>query len=282
MAKSPQTSAGNLHLLVSEGPGHRIYARNSVTQQRIRGENREAKDQRIVLKETGPPYLSRRWIHVRRFMLAKHVFVALLFASVPLVFSQDYDQAVALDKKVRAFLDSHVGTWHDMNVPEPDGKLLYDIIIKNKYTKALEIGTSTGHSGIWIAWALSKTGGKLITVEVDKARYQTAVENFRRAGLSKYIDARLADAHELVPRLKGPFDFVFSDADKHWYKNYFDAVAPKLVVGGCYTSHNVSDRRRGGFGLGSYADYLKSLKNFKTTFNDSGAGVAISYKISEK
>jgi len=45
-----------------------------------------------------------------------------------------------------------------MNIPDVDGKLLYDIIIKNNYKSALEIGTSTGHSGIWIAWALSKTG----------------------------------------------------------------------------------------------------------------------------
>jgi caffeoyl-CoA O-methyltransferase len=253
-----------------------------VTQQGSREANREVKDQRIVLKETGLPPSSWRWIHVRKLMLAKLVFLALLFVSVPSVFSQDHNQAVALDKKVRAFLDSHVGTWHDWNVPETDGKLLYDIIIKNKYTRALEIGTSTGRSGIWIAWALSKTGGKLITVEIDKARYQTAVENFRKAGLSKYIDARLADAHELVPRLKGPFDFVFSDADKHWYKNYFDAVAPKLVVGGCYISHNVSGRGHDDFGLSSYANYLKSLKNFRTSFNDNGAGVAISYKISEK
>ena len=219
---------------------------------------------------------------MRTIIIVKLMIVALLFVFVPLLFSQENNQAAALDKKVRAFLDSHAREWHDMNVPEIDGKLLYDIIIKNKYTKALEIGTSTGHSSIWIAWALSKTGGKLITVEIDESRYKTALENFKKAGLSKYIDARLADAHELVPKLKGPFDFVFSDADKDWYKNYFDAVAPKLVVGGCYTTHNVSDRRRGGFGLGSYVDYLKGLKNFETTFNDSGTGVAISYKKSEK
>ena len=182
---------------------------------------------------------------MRKLMIVKLIIVALLFVFVPLLFSQENNQAAALDKKVRAFLDSHAGEWHDMNVPEIDGKLLYDIIIKNKYTKALEIGTSTGHSAIWIAWALSKTGGKLITVEIDESRYKTALENFKKAGLSEYIDARLADAHELVPKLKGPFDFVFSDADKDWYKNYFDAVAPKLVVGGCYTTHNVSDRRRG-------------------------------------
>jgi predicted O-methyltransferase YrrM len=210
------------------------------------------------------------------------MIVAFLLSFVPLLFSQENKQAVDLDKRVQAFLRSHAKEWHDMNVPEIDGKLLYDIIIKNRYTKALEIGTSTGHSAICIAWALSKTGGKLITIEIDESRYKTALENFKKAGLSEYIDARLANAHELVPKLKGPFDFVFSDADKHWYKNYFDAVAPKLVVGGCYTTHNVSDRGRGGFGLGSYVNYLKGLKNFETSFNDSGAGVAISYKKSEK
>lgn len=219
---------------------------------------------------------------MKKLIIVTLIIIALLFASVPLLFAQGTNQASALDKKVRAFLDSHRGEWHDMNVPEVDGKLLHDIIIKNKYKRALEIGTSTGRSGIWIAWALSKTGGKLITLEIDESRYKTAVENFKKAGLSQYIDARLADAHEFVPKLKGQFDFVFSDADKDWYKNYFDAVAPKLVVGGCYTSHNVSGRERGWFGLGSYANYLKGLKNFETTFDDRGAGVAISYKRSEK
>jgi caffeoyl-CoA O-methyltransferase len=219
---------------------------------------------------------------LRKLIVLHFIVIALFFTSVPLLFSQESKQAAALDKKVRAFLDSQAGKWHDMNVPAADGKLLYDIIIKNNYTKALEIGTSTGHASIWIAWALSKTRGKLITVEIDESRYKKALENFKKAGLSEYIDARLADAHQLVPKLKGPFDFVFSDADKEWYKNYFDVVAPKLAVGGCYTTHNVSDGSRGYFGLGGYANYLKSLKNFETTFDDRGAGVAFSYKRSEK
>jgi caffeoyl-CoA O-methyltransferase len=210
------------------------------------------------------------------------VVVTILIALAPLVFAQETERTSSLDKTVRAFLESHRGQWEDWNVPETDAKLLHDIIIKNKYTSALEIGTSTGLSGIWIAWALSKTGGKLITVEIDKSRHRTAVENFKKAGLSEYIDARLADAHELVPKLRGPFDFVFSDADKAWYKNYFDVVAPKLVVGGCFTTHNVSDRRRNQFGLADYVDYIKGLKNFETTFDDNGAGVAISYKKFEK
>ena len=61
--------------------------------------------------------------------------------------------------------------------------------------------------------------------------------NFKEAGLSNYIDEKLVDAHELVPELNGPFDFVFCDADKEWYKNYFIAVSPKLKMGGCYIAH---------------------------------------------
>ncbi|MCJ7630036.1 MAG: protein kinase, partial [Longimicrobiales bacterium] len=62
--------------------------------------------------------------------------------------------------------------------------------------------------------------------------------HFKEAGLSQYVDARLGDAHEIVPALEGPFDFVFSDADKEWYKNYFVDVYPKLKIGGCFTAHN--------------------------------------------
>jgi caffeoyl-CoA O-methyltransferase len=189
----------------------------------------------------------------------------------------------ALDEKVKSFLSEHSRQWYDMNIPTADGQLLYDLIIKGNYKSALEIGTSTGHSGVWIAWALSKTGGKLITIDIDEGRHKTALENFKKAGLSEYIDARLADAHSLVKELKGPFDFVFSDADKDWYKNYFIDVDPKLKVGGCFTSHNISQRGRGyGSGQGVYLDYVMSLKNYQTTVNTAGGGVSISYKISDK
>ena len=185
-----------------------------------------------------------------------------------------------LDTKVQAFLDSHAGEWHDMNVPASDGKLLFDLIIKGNYTRALEIGTSTGHSGIWIAWALSKTGGKLITIDIDERRHKIALENFDKAGLSEYVDARLADAHELVKELEGPFDFVFSDADKGWYKQYFIDVDPKLIVGGCFTAHNISMRRMGG--IREFIDYVKSLPNYETTVDNRGGGMSISYKKAEK
>lgn len=199
-------------------------------------------------------------------------------------FSLKLEENQSLDEKVRNFLESHRYKWRDMNVPEADGKVLHDLVIKNNYKRALEIGTSTGLSAIWIAWALSKTGGKLITIEINERRYREASANFEEAGLSEYIDARLADAHELVPKLKGPFDFVFCDADKGWYKNYLIAVLPKLEVGGCFTAHNVSGRRgwhRGG--IGEFVDYLYILPNMETTIDRSSrAGISISYKRSDK
>lgn len=217
-----------------------------------------------------------------RLYIPLFLITGLLVAGLLMAHSADKTGPQDLDTQVKEFLDSQYWGRGDMNVPAVDGQTLHDIIIKNNYTRALEIGTSTGHSGIWIAWALSKTGGKLITIDIDERRHTQALENFAAAGLSEFIDARLGDAHEIVPALEGPFDFVFSDADKYWYKNYFVAVEPKLEVDGCYTTHNISGRRgRRGGGSSDYLEYLYSLPNFETTVDNRGGGLAISYKKSE-
>jgi predicted O-methyltransferase YrrM len=212
------------------------------------------------------------------------LFIAVIFFSSLFInptFGEEAKINIDLDAKVSRFLESHRDQWADWNIPEADGRVLYDLIIKNNYKKAVDIGTSTGHSAIWMAWALSKTGGRLITIEINEGRYKKALANFKEAGLSEYIDARLADAHELVKNLEGPFDFVFSDADKEWYKNYFIALAPKLDVGGCFTAHNVSaDYMRG---IAEFLEYVQSLPDFETTINRSSpAGISISCKRAEK
>jgi len=200
----------------------------------------------------------------------------LLVGTVLSVYAQKTGTSKELDASVEKFLNENRRNWHDWNVPYKDGRVLYNLIIKNHYRRALEIGTSTGHSSIWMAWALSKTGGKLITIEIDEGRYKTALKNFKKAGVEEFIDARLADAHQLVKELKGPFDFVFSDADKEWYTQYFKEVDPKLVVGGCFTAHNVTD----GFGaVREFLDYIRSLPNYETTIDrSSSSGISISYK----
>ena len=181
------------------------------------------------------------------------------------------------DARIRAFLDEHQGHWRDLNVPVADGRILYDLIVAHGYKRALEIGTSTGHSGTWIAWALSKTGGKLVTIEIDAGRHAQALRNFQAVGLADRIDARLGDAHALVPQLDGPFDFVFSDADKDWYIEYFKAVAPKLLSGGCIAAHNVSER---GWGWSrDYLEFVRAQPGFTTTVDPRGsASLALSFK----
>jgi caffeoyl-CoA O-methyltransferase len=186
--------------------------------------------------------------------------------------------ATELDQRVEKFLESREGTWKDLNVPAVDGRTLRDLIVRHGFKNALEIGTSTGHSAIWIAWGLSKTGGKLTTIEIDPRRHKIALDNFKGAGLSDYIDARLADAHELVPNLSSSYDFVFSDADKEWYTKYFQAVWPKMPVRGCFTAHNVT---MSASGIQEFLEHLKTVKNGETTIDQkSRAGLSITCKTS--
>ena len=201
------------------------------------------------------------------------VFISILIVSqITTVFAQDRKE---LDAKVEAFLKKHKGDWHDLNVPFEDGKILHDLIVSHGYTSGLEIGTSTGHSTVWQAWAMSKTGGKIVTIELNERRHKEALKNIEEAGLSAFVDARLGNAHDLVKQLPGPFDFVFSDADKNWYKQYFIDVHPKLKSGGCFTTHNVID----GQADEDYLSYVKNHPDYKTTIDRSSrAGVMISFK----
>lgn len=204
-------------------------------------------------------------------------FAVLL--ALPVLFAvrgSAHGQARDLDARVQAFLEKARGSWRDLNVPYEDGRVLHDLIVARGFRRGLEIGTSTGHSGVWIAWAFSKTGGKLITLELDERRHREALRNFEAAGVAAYVDARRGDAHELVKQLEGPFDFVFSDADKEWYPRYFEDVDPKLAKGGCFTAHNVANARGG---ILEFLELVRARADYTTTIDrTSRAGISISCK----
>jgi caffeoyl-CoA O-methyltransferase len=208
---------------------------------------------------------------------------ALFLPPQPRAAAASFQQAAAgnsaaLDERVRNFLQSQKDQWREENVTEADGRFLYDLILKRRYTRVLEIGTSTGRSGIWQAWALSKTGGRLVTIEIDEFRHLRAVQNFKASGLEARIDARLADAHELVEELPGPFDFVFIDADKNWTLNYFKALLPKIEVGGCFAVHNVVSL---GFmqGIKDFLGYARDRPDLETVIDTSSSGgISLTYK----
>ena len=202
----------------------------------------------------------------------------LLLMMINCSFAQTAFAPTQLDTIVGNFLTNNSGSWRDMNIPTSDGKVLFEIIVKKGYTRALEIGTSTGHSAIWIAWALSKTGGRLTTIEIDEDRHKKAVDNFKKAGVDSLIDAQLADAHKLVPQLEGLYDFIFIDADKEWYSQYLKWIYPKLKPGGCFTAHNA-----GNSYLTGIPEFLKDLKSFTdletSIVRSSGSGISDSYKV---
>jgi caffeoyl-CoA O-methyltransferase len=181
-----------------------------------------------------------------------------------------------LDRQVRAFLDAQQGRWDYLNVPYQDGRILYDLVVTRGAKRILEIGTSTGHSTIWLAWAAAKTGGKVTTIEIDRGRHERALANVKAAGVAQYVDARHGDAHELVKQLPGPWDFVFQDADKEWSLQYFLDLDPKMAPGGCYTAHNVA--RAYAREVRQFLDRVRADPRYDTHFaaGASSEGISVS------
>lgn len=162
------------------------------------------------------------------------------------------------------------------NVNSDEGKFLRDLAIKVKAKRALELGTSNGYSGIWIATGLRQTGGHLITMEIDPGRAELARENFRAAGVDSLVTLTEGDALKEVPKLRGPFEFVFIDAWKQDYVKYLHMVLPLVPEGGVIVAHNVTDLRD------ELLDYIHEVQTnplLRTTIENPGpGGFAVSFK----
>jgi predicted O-methyltransferase YrrM len=126
-----------------------------------------------------------------------------------------------LDAAVEA---SHAAGLPSIAVSPAQGKLLYLLALAQQARSILEIGTLGGYSTIWLARALPPEG-RLITLELNATHAEVARENIARAGLAARVDVRVGPAIESLPRLAaegaGPFDFVFIDADKPGYPQYW-------------------------------------------------------------
>ncbi|QDU56759.1 O-methyltransferase [Aeoliella mucimassa] len=129
-----------------------------------------------------------------------------------------------------------------LNVPENDGRMLRIMVQSMGVKHAVELGTSTGISGIWIGLGLKDHGGKLTTYEIDPGRVATARKNFEAAGLSDVITVVEGDAHQEVTKLSGTIDFIFLDADKEGYIDYLNKLMPLLRPGGVVVAHNINPR----------------------------------------
>ncbi len=163
-----------------------------------------------------------------------------------------------------------------MNVAPREGEYLHDLLIKLKARRVLEIGASNGYSGIWMGLALKKTGGKLITLEIDPGRGGLARENFSKTGMNDVIELRLTDALKEVPKLLGPFDLVFIDAWKPDYMKYLEMAVPLVRPGGVIVAHNTRSHAQE---LTEFIQAVKTHPQLTTEFVELGpGGFSVSWK----
>lgn len=161
-------------------------------------------------------------------------------------------------------------------ISEEDGRFLRVLIAGSGSKRALEIGGGSGYSAIWMGLALRETGGRLITIEYDPTRAKELADNVRRAGLSAVVQVIAGDAFQQIPPIPGSFDFVFLDAWKKDYKNFFDLVYPRLDKGGLFVAHNVINKKN------EMPDFLEAVQThpslWTTIVAPSGEGMSVSVK----
>ncbi len=165
-----------------------------------------------------------------------------------------------------------------LNVPRADGQFLNLMVKATKAKRVLEVGTSNGYSAIWLCLALEETDGHLTTIEILPERVRMAKENLKRAGLSHRVTFLEGDAHQIVPTLDGPFDFVFLDADKGREHDYFSYLYPKkLLPGGVIVVHNAIHFRQA---MQHYLDMITKHPQFDTVILSATMedGFAVSYR----
>jgi len=124
-----------------------------------------------------------------------------------------------------------------MQIGADQGQFLQLLVQAIGARRCLEIGTYTGYSALAVALALPKDG-RIICCDISEEWTAVGKPFWKRAGVEKKIDLRIGPALDTLKRLKGPFDFVFIDADKPNYANYYEACLPLVRRGGIIAIDN--------------------------------------------
>lgn len=162
------------------------------------------------------------------------------------------------------------------NIHPTVGQFLYLLIKDRKYKTVLEIGTSNGYSGIWLASALAQTGGHLYTIESHKKeRYQLALANFAKSGLEKHITPILGHAPEDVPSTPKNFDLAFFDATKYEHISYFTTIQSRIRKGGLIITDNYLSHKKE---LTPYLKHIQKTNDWFTVILPLGTGLILSLR----
>jgi caffeoyl-CoA O-methyltransferase len=161
-------------------------------------------------------------------------------------------------------------------ISEEDGQFLRLLVASTGRKRALEIGSASGYSAIWIGMGLRDTGGKLVTIEYDPGRAKEAKENVEKAGLSDIVTVISGDAFQEIPKLSSTFDCIFVDAWKRDYIKFFEMTWPRLDKGGLFLGHNVINKKS------EMSDFLARISTHPDLFTSivapGGEGVSISWR----
>lgn len=145
------------------------------------------------------------------------------------------DRIAQMITRVEAFM---VGRDDALALPREAAVMVHALVLASRARIAVEIGTSYGYSGLWIAAALAEGVGHLVTMDHDPRKTQVARDFFDQAGLAHRVTLRTGEALDLLPELEGPIDFVLNDADKEHCIEYVELLLPKLADGAVLMTDN--------------------------------------------
>ena len=168
--------------------------------------------------------------------------------------------------------------------------MFYNIMLKSiNAKKILEIGMSVGYSGLWFADAVmlnTKSDGQIITIDREQFKIDNATRNFEEAGVSSLIKIRKGEARKILHEIKEDFgknyfDFIFIDADKESYIDYFDLCLPLVRKGGIIGADNILFPERFNEMMADYLSHVRSKSNVQSVTIPIDNGEEITIKISE-
>ena len=168
--------------------------------------------------------------------------------------------------------------------------MFYNILLKSINAKnILEIGMSVGYSGLWFADAVmsnKQLNGQIITIDREKFKIDNARRNFEEAGVDSLIKIREGEAREILHEIKAEFkenyfDFIFIDADKESYIEYFDLCLPLVRKGGIIGADNILFPERFNEMMADYLSHVRSKSNVQSVTIPIDNGEEVTIKISE-
>lgn len=178
-------------------------------------------------------------------------------------------------QRIDAERQGHGGPHRHMAVGPATGRLIHVLASGLETPRILELGTSLGYSTLWLADAARRTGGRVMTLELEAEKSALAREMAEQAGLSPWIDFQVGDALALLPTLEGPFDFVLVDHWKDLYLKSFELFLDKLAPGAILVADNMI---RGGStgGQAAYARAVRATPGMSSVLLPVGSGLEVS------